>query len=615
MTTAPFEGSTARINVRLTGFPSSQAVTEAGWQSLLEWFARWGDTPTLAALVGNHHQGRPASFKNVARLLETSGFAGIEDFQLWREEAPRDRPEAHARLCTRLPMAWAQFGVSFVAQPLALESLVAPLQAMLAAFASDFGEIWLTADDEPELDVPGLGQTAEHILERWHVLANDANLPGWRHGWLGTVNTWNLLTPEHLAAEVGGTSLQQWIDADATRGRLRQLSDKHWLWSVETARRAALFKALWNTGVIFDGQRYLDAIVWHEVSETVLAKVFDGETLRARIEASPANGRLETLADGRHRWGVKRSDNRIYPDIKWLFKLEELPDGTIVDQSPPKQKRRSKAKQAALDKRNALIALVDAQLELGHATGLVGLGEFFDGNFDKFSLATNIADSGRPSLKRCHQILADLAARDDVRVILCEITETPEAGEPDDDDLWPICNDVLVITSAPLAEVQKAVASLKADEVGEPIDAVGAHIAAQAGGGEPSPHPRPQLEEGRAGARGQRLRPPHRGLGPPRRLPIAPDALRLGHRHQRRRQRRVPSGLPVVERAHAPQRRGARSAARERAILPAGRGAPPRRRQDVAARRARGAPKNARRDGRWLLPAGLNGNRPRSAAT
>ena len=44
-----------------------------------------------------------------------------------------------------------------------------------------------------------------------------------------------------------------------------------------------------------------------------------------------------------------------------------------------------------------------------------------------------------------------------------------------------ICNDVLVITSAPLEVVQRAVSKLNADKVGEPGPTVSARVAAHAG--------------------------------------------------------------------------------------------------------------------------------------
>jgi len=479
MTTAPFEGSTVKFSVGLTGFEGSQASTEAAYKASLDWFAHWGDTPTKGLLSGKSRRVGISGFKSVARTVTKSGLAGIDYGQLWHEDELTDRPQAHCHFITSAPVASASFAVSSLAQPIVLESLVAPLQTVIAALGVEFGEIWLTADIE--LEVPGLGQTVSHIHERWKMLANDVHLPGWRHGWLGTVNTWNLLTPAHLGAKVAGTPMRQWIEADATRGQLRQLSDKIWLWSVEPTHRAALFKALWDARVIFDSERWFAGIVWREVPDAVLAKVVDGQTMHQRIEAKPENGRLEPLPGGRHRWGVARGDAWNYRQIRSDFKLEEAADGSLVDKLPPKPKKPSKAKQAALAKRNALVAKVQAQLEQGHANGLVGLDEFFDGNFDTFSLATNFAEDGRPSLKRCHQIFADLAARDDVRTILFEITETPEADEPDDDDIWLICNDVLVITSAPLADVQRVVAKLAANVVGEPGDEVTTRIAAQAG--------------------------------------------------------------------------------------------------------------------------------------
>jgi|GEM_PF-6625004 len=229
---------------------------------------------------------------------------------------------------------------------------------------------------------------------------------------------------------------------------------------------------------ISENEHELNEVVWREMPDALLDKTCDGETLREVIEGFSSNGVLEALPGGRHRWGLKRGNECQLEKLKYEFNFVLDADGNLVD--GPKKKP-SKARLAALQKRNALIEKVEAQQAQGYALGLLGLDEFFDGNFDAYSLATNIADSSRPPLKRCHKILSDLRARDDVSDVLCEIQECPEAEYESDDELWLICNDVLIITRAPLDVVQRLVAKLKADVVGEPGPEVSAGIALRAG--------------------------------------------------------------------------------------------------------------------------------------
>lgn len=44
---------------------------------------------------------------------------------------------------------------------------------------------------------------------------------------------WNILTPEHLAIDVGGTPLKDWISASPKRGKLYEIAAPLWCWTFE----------------------------------------------------------------------------------------------------------------------------------------------------------------------------------------------------------------------------------------------------------------------------------------------------------------------------------------------------------------------------------------------
>lgn len=65
----------------------------------------------------------------------------------------------------------------------------------------------------------------------------------------------NLLNEEHLKTRVGDLSLRQWILADSSRGSLRSIPSKMWLWSVKEKDLAEINNACGEAGILIAWQK------------------------------------------------------------------------------------------------------------------------------------------------------------------------------------------------------------------------------------------------------------------------------------------------------------------------------------------------------------------------
>ncbi len=107
-------------------------------------------------------------------------------------------------------------------------------------------------------------------------------------------------------------------------------------------------------------------------------------------------------------------------------------------------------RQKVLEKRNQLIAKIMLQYDTASDLAVlpvVPLDDFFGGNWDEWSFASNAVGYGLPPLQECYQILAEIRGRSDVQDVLIAIDESPEADEPEDFDMWPVSNTVYVLAS------------------------------------------------------------------------------------------------------------------------------------------------------------------------
>ena len=123
----------------------------------------------------------------------------------------------------------------------------------------------------------------------------------------------------------------------------------------------------------------------------------------------------------------------------------------------------------ALDHRNTVIAKITAQYDAESDPAVlpvVSIEDFFEHNWDEHSLASNIANAGRPTIAECYRILHDIKQRSAVQDVLVAIHECPEADEPEDNGIWPDSDTIYVITSATDEEVAGWSSLLQPTEIG-----------------------------------------------------------------------------------------------------------------------------------------------------
>jgi len=121
-------------------------------------------------------------------------------------------------------------------------------------------------------------------------------------------------------------------------------------------------------------------------------------------------------------------------------------------------------------KRKKLIEKITAQYDADDRSEVfpvVGLDEFFDGNWDVSSVAPNIVGYGHPGLAAFYRVLKEIRSKPNVQDVLMAIQECPYADEVYDADLWPTSDTIYVLTSATKEELAQWAAPLKFNEIGE----------------------------------------------------------------------------------------------------------------------------------------------------
>ncbi len=228
----------------------------------------------------------------------------------------------------------------------------------------------------------------------------------------------------------------------------------------------------WRHGLLVSVDR------WNFLSEVQLSHPIEGMPLRKWIEAAPGRGELSEQPNGLTLWSigqdklyavrdqVKNNSDMIFDLDKHLAKLQALePPPPKPVPPPPKVIKDHKAK---LVKRNRLVAKVAAlagEEPESYVLAVLALDEFFDGNWDEYSLAPNHADHKRPKLAECQRILAAIRERNDVQDVLVAIREMPFPDEPDDNDMWLESECVYILTSCGVKDVRGWTKALVPDEV------------------------------------------------------------------------------------------------------------------------------------------------------
>lgn len=107
------------------------------------------------------------------------------------------------------------------------------------------------------------------------------------------------------------------------------------------------------------------------------------------------------------------------------------------------------------------------------SSGTVNIDEFFDGNNDPSSIATNLTGTPcHPGIAHAREVLFRVRERNEVADVRLSIFKIPNPAVPED-DYWPSAHAVYVWTNASRAEVTSWLASLNFDVIEEvSLDAV-----------------------------------------------------------------------------------------------------------------------------------------------
>jgi len=109
-------------------------------------------------------------------------------------------------------------------------------------------------------------------------------------------------------------------------------------------------------------------------------------------------------------------------------------------------------------KRSALIHTIRSQPEFLEGRALVTIAEFFDGNDDLGSIGCNLNE--HPGMDHFRKILGHLENRPDIEQIWMQIYDLEEGD-------WPFSENVIVIGTIPLSEVERLTESLQPSEISE----------------------------------------------------------------------------------------------------------------------------------------------------
>jgi hypothetical protein len=101
--------------------------------------------------------------------------------------------------------------------------------------------------------------------------------------------------------------------------------------------------------------------------------------------------------------------------------------------------------------------LIDRTIALWEDSALpaVPMDEFFEGNTNDRSMGRGIQTSRGIPISEYHEVFRWIRDRPDVQEVFVLINELPDDEFPEDRKRWPQAHIVNIITSAPVAEVEK----------------------------------------------------------------------------------------------------------------------------------------------------------------
>lgn len=269
MATTNFKRSDTQCSViAFYGFKLTSERRRILWNRLKAWFIDLGHEATFASLIIDGRTGQTKKLNRVEATLRENQFRSVTGFSLLHMPGSRkdlfNTPLSAGYSDQRngYIVLDADSAICDLSSPTFIDVSIAVARIANPAYGigyrrrfGDGGAFYATGilmgpsatTAEQEFEEEQIAGWASHGMAEHQVYLK---------GELRDVYPLNYLTSAQLHAVVDNVTLEQWIKADAKRGKLRKVSAKMSLWEIADDRIPAVRSALWEAGRLFDHRKY-----------------------------------------------------------------------------------------------------------------------------------------------------------------------------------------------------------------------------------------------------------------------------------------------------------------------------------------------------------------------
>lgn len=252
------------------GIDSSARSARAFFNVAVAWMKRKGIPPDLASLRGEGFSGKTARFATVQSRLGKHGFRHLEGFCLVALRTGGREPivdDVGSVGWGRRPL-YACIDASAAVTSFDEAEMLALSKRCVRALRPAYG-IGFTMPHRrcPGLYVGGVNYLSTGTLPVGKEAEEASRVSSWgnigmpfevyRDGVLRDVYPWNFLTEPHLARQIEGAVLPEWIEKDPNRGSIEELGEGVWLWRIDEASIPGVRASVWNAGLVFERKNYI----------------------------------------------------------------------------------------------------------------------------------------------------------------------------------------------------------------------------------------------------------------------------------------------------------------------------------------------------------------------
>jgi len=280
--------------VAFYGFSPSPKMAENLYNCIIEIFDQLGHPPDKIGVGAPGFGDQLISFSRGSAKLTRQGFSNIQHIDLCSTlpDAKILSSDCYCSVCFSIKDSYVILVAQESLARLSGDSLL-PLAKNLIEFIKPCYGIGYYRERQYGPDVYALGinqggpliapsevQEQKRHISRWCDTGMVEEV--YHQGLIRDVYPWNFLTAPQLERPVNGAPLQDWIQADSSRGKLSCITDAVMLWEVEDAQAPAIRSVLWDAGIIFDWRKFNE----DEPSERLSPE----ESLRRVLEDAQSKG-------------------------------------------------------------------------------------------------------------------------------------------------------------------------------------------------------------------------------------------------------------------------------------------------------------------------------------